>query len=97
MVPKVGFVVAEAGLDRGRAEAELATDEGLAAVRAEEAEAHHLGVQGVPFFLVNGEVALSGAQDPKAFLEAFEQGPGAPQAAGEGGTCSVGTGGEPSC
>jgi predicted DsbA family dithiol-disulfide isomerase len=90
-------VVARAGLDRGRAEAELYSDDGLAAIRAEEAEAHRLGVQGVPFFIVNGEVALSGAQEPGAFLGAFEQVSNAPQAAGEGGTCKVGPGGEPSC
>jgi predicted DsbA family dithiol-disulfide isomerase len=88
-------VVAEAGLDRRRAESELDTDEGLAAIRAEEAEARGLGIQGVPFFIVNGEVALSGAQEPKAFLEAFERVPEGPQAGG--GACSVGTGGEPSC
>ncbi len=52
------------------------------AVRAEEAEAHRLGVQGVPFFIVNGEVALSGAQEPKMFLEAFTQASNAPQAGG---------------
>jgi predicted DsbA family dithiol-disulfide isomerase len=90
-------VVAEAGLDRGRAEAELDTDEGLAAMRAEEAESHRLGVQGVPFFIVNGKVALSGAQEPKAFLEAFERASDGTQAEGEGGACSAGTGGEPSC
>jgi predicted DsbA family dithiol-disulfide isomerase len=90
-------VVAEAGLDRHRAEGELDTDEGLAAMRAEEAEAHRLGVQGVPFFIVNGQVALSGAQEPKAFLEAFERASDSPQGEGEGGICSVGTGGEPSC
>jgi predicted DsbA family dithiol-disulfide isomerase len=90
-------VAAEAGLDRGRAEAELDADEGLAAIRAEEAEAHHLGVQGVPFFIVNGKGALSGAQEPKAFLEAFERASDGAQAEGVGGACSVGTGGEPSC
>ena len=89
--------VAAAGLDRGRAEAELDTDEGLAAVRAEEAEAHRLGVQGVPFFIVNEKVALSGAQEPKAFLEAFERASDAPHGEVKGGTCPVGTGGEPSC
>ena len=48
-------------------------------------------------FIVNGKVALSGAQELKAFLEAFERASDGPQAEGEGGSCSVGTGGEPSC
>ncbi len=90
-------VAAGAGLDRGRARAELDTDDGLAAIRAEEAEAHRLGVEGVPLFVVNGELALSGAQEPRAFLDAFERATNSPQVAGGGGTCTVGTAGGPSC
>jgi predicted DsbA family dithiol-disulfide isomerase len=30
-------------------------------------------VEGVPFFIVNSKVTLSGAQPPEAFLEAFRQ------------------------
>ncbi len=90
-------VVAEAGLDRGGAEAELNADEGLVAIRAEEEQAHRLRVQGVPFFIINGEVALSGAQEPGVFLEAFEQVSNVTQAVSDGGTCPVGPGGEPSC
>ncbi len=90
-------VVAEAGLDRDRAAAELDGDESLAAIRAEEEQAHRLGVQGVPFFIVNGEVGLSGAQEPRFFLEAFEQVSNAPEAVGDGGTCTVGPAGKPSC
>jgi predicted DsbA family dithiol-disulfide isomerase len=90
-------VAVEAGVDRGRADHELNSDDGLAAIRAEEEQAHRLGVQGVPFFIVNGEVALSGAQEPGAFLEAFEQASNVQKAAGEGGTCVVGPGDKPSC
>ena len=46
---------------------------GLDAVRAGEQEARRLGVSGVPFFVINGKVALSGAQPPELFLQAFEQ------------------------
>jgi predicted DsbA family dithiol-disulfide isomerase len=90
-------VVAAAGLDRGSAAAELDADESLAAIRAEEEQAHRLGVQGVPFFIVNGEVGLSGAQEPRVFLEAFEQVSNAPEAVGDGGICTVGPAGKPSC
>jgi predicted DsbA family dithiol-disulfide isomerase len=95
--PTLLDVVAAAGLKRERAAAELDSGDSLAAVRAEAAEAHRLGVQGVPFFLVNGEVALSGVREPQAFLDAFEQVAAAPQAAGEGGTCPVGPEGKLSC
>src|SRR5207302_3339284 len=66
-------VVAEAGLDRNRAEAVLSSDEGLAAIQAAEEQGRRAGVQGVPYFLINGTLALSGAREPSAFLDAFEQ------------------------
>ncbi len=42
-------------------------------MRAGEEHARRLGVSGVPFFVVNGRVALSGAQPPEMLLRAFEQ------------------------
>jgi predicted DsbA family dithiol-disulfide isomerase len=32
-----------------------------------------LGISGVPFFVINGKVALSGAQPPEMFRAAIEQ------------------------
>jgi len=88
-------VVTEAGLDRGRAEAVLNSDDGLAAIRAGEEQARRAGAQGVPYFLINGTLALSGAREPSAFLDAFEQ---AEATSGdEGSVCKIGPGGEPSC
>ena len=66
-------VVAEAGLDRHGAEAVLNSDDGLDAIKDADALARQLGVDGVPFFIVNGTITLSGAQQPGAFLEAFRQ------------------------
>jgi predicted DsbA family dithiol-disulfide isomerase len=37
-------------------------------------------VSGVPFFVVNGRAALSGAQPPELFRQAFEQAGEAPGA-----------------
>jgi predicted DsbA family dithiol-disulfide isomerase len=88
-------VVAEAGLDRKRAETFLNGDEGLAAIRAAEEQARRGGVQGVPFFLINGTLALSGARESAAFLDAFEQ--AAVTSEDEGSVCKIGPGGEPSC
>ena len=88
-------VVAEAGLDRNRAEAVLNSDEGLAAIQAAEEQGRRAGVQGVPYFLINGTLALSGAREPSAFLDAFEQ---AEATSGdEASVCKVGPGGKPSC
>lgn len=48
----------------------LAGDKGLDVVRAGEEHARQLGVSGVPFLVVNGMVALSGAQPPELFRQA---------------------------
>lgn len=64
-------VVAEAGLNRRRAEELLNSDEGIEAIRSAEEEARRLGVHGVPFFVLNNELALSGAVKPSAFVAAF--------------------------
>lgn len=42
------------------------------AVKADIIEASQLGVQGVPFFVVNRKYAISGAQAPEAFLQTIE-------------------------
>jgi predicted DsbA family dithiol-disulfide isomerase len=88
-------VVAEAGLDLKRAESLLNSDEGLAAIRAAEEQARRGGMQGVPYLLMNGTLALSGAREPSAFLDAFEQ--AAVTSEDEGSVCKIGPGGEPSC
>jgi predicted DsbA family dithiol-disulfide isomerase len=88
-------VVAEAGLDLKRAETFLNSDEGLAAIRAAEEQARRGGMQGVPYFLINGTLALSGAREPSAFLDAFEQ--AAVTSDDEGSVCKIGPGREPSC
>jgi predicted DsbA family dithiol-disulfide isomerase len=66
-------VVAEAGLDRHKAESVLNGDDGLAAIREANEQARRLRVDGVPFFIVNSDIILSGAQPPDAFLAAFRQ------------------------
>jgi predicted DsbA family dithiol-disulfide isomerase len=42
-------------------------------VREDEAEAHTIGIQGVPFFLINRKYAVSGAQSPTSFLKGLEK------------------------
>jgi predicted DsbA family dithiol-disulfide isomerase len=88
-------VVVEASLNRNRAEAVLNSDDGLAALQAAEEQARRASIQGVPYFLINGTVALSGAREPSAFLAAFEQ--AGVKSSDEGSFCKIGPGGEPSC
>ena len=66
-------VVAEAGLDRGKAEGVLTSGGGQEAIQEADELARRVRVEGVPFFVLNGKVTLSGAQPPEAFLLAFEQ------------------------
>ena len=66
-------VVADAGLDRSKAEAVLNSDEGMEALREADELGRRFRVDGVPFFIVNGKITLGGAQAPEAFLEAFRQ------------------------
>ena len=40
-------------------------------VGSESREALDVGIRGVPFFIFDGKIAVSGAQDPAALLEAI--------------------------
>jgi predicted DsbA family dithiol-disulfide isomerase len=62
-----------AGLAKEEAAACLTNEEVRELVAAEEESARKIGVQGVPFFIFNRKLAVSGAQEPEALLEAMEQ------------------------
>ena len=66
-------VAAEAGLERAGTGAFLKGDEGTADVRAEEAAGHRLGIRGVPYFVVNGAYAISGAHPSETFVSVFRR------------------------
>jgi predicted DsbA family dithiol-disulfide isomerase len=62
-----------AGLDGQKVGRLLQTGEGVEAVRQEEARGHQLGIRGVPYFVLNGKTAVSGAQPVETFVSAIEQ------------------------
>jgi len=62
---------AAAGLDRAELERFLASDEGVREVREEERQARQNGIDAVPTFIIGGKIAVTGAQSPDVFLEAF--------------------------
>ncbi len=66
-------VSVEGGLDVKEVDELLAGDRGAVEVREWEQKGQRLGISGVPFFVINGEVALSGAQPPDLFRSAIEQ------------------------
>jgi len=66
-------VAGEAGLAPDAARAYLESDEGSAAVAAMDRRVRELGVTGVPFFIFDGKVAVSGAQEPETLVAAMRQ------------------------
>lgn len=60
-------LAAEVGLDRDDVLRALASNAFLDDVRADQAQALQYGIQGVPFFVVEGKYGVSGAQSPETF------------------------------
>ncbi|GEN54687.1 DsbA family oxidoreductase [Halobacillus faecis] len=63
----------EVGLDRDAVVSVLEGSAYTEAVRREEAEAQQIGVQGVPFFVINRKYAVSGAQPTEVFVQGLEK------------------------
>ncbi|CAM5771724.1 DsbA family oxidoreductase [Bosea minatitlanensis] len=68
----VGLAV-EQGFDEQAARDELANDELRETVIGLENHAREVGVTGVPFFIVDGKLAVSGAQPPDVWGQVFRQ------------------------
>jgi len=72
-VAVLGQLAGRAGADAGPVESFLHSEEGITEVKAEEAAGHRLGIRGVPYFVLNGSISISGAQPPDIFVSAFQQ------------------------
>ncbi|MGM7665598.1 DsbA family oxidoreductase [Microbacterium sp. A93] len=57
----------EVGLDADAARDALNNDKYVPAVRQDQAQAQAYGIQGVPFFVIDGQYGISGAQPPETF------------------------------
>lgn len=66
-------LAAQAGLSGESVERFLRSDEGTAEVKAEEAAGHQLGIRGVPYFVVDGTYAISGAQPVETFVSSLKR------------------------
>ncbi|MFT4052816.1 MAG: DsbA family oxidoreductase [Microbacterium sp.] len=66
-------LAAEAGLDADAAREALESGRYLPDVRADQAQARAYGIQGVPFFVIDGRYGVSGAQPPEAFAQVLRQ------------------------
>ncbi|MGC4063703.1 MAG: DsbA family oxidoreductase [Polyangiaceae bacterium] len=61
------------GLDADRAQSVVHSDAFLREVREDEFEAKELGISGVPFFVFDERIAVSGAQPVAVLAQALEQ------------------------
>jgi predicted DsbA family dithiol-disulfide isomerase len=64
----------QAGLDAARVQAILAGDEYAEDVREDERLAASLGITGVPFFVVDRQLGVSGAQPVEVLVQMLQQG-----------------------
>ena len=66
-------LAAEIGLDRDEVVRVLTDETYLAEVKADVAQAAAYGIQGVPFFVIDGTYGVSGAQDATTFANVLER------------------------
>ena len=66
-------IATAAGLDRDLVERCLSDPASRQAVEQEDRRARAMGVEGVPFFIFDGKLAVSGAQGAEALLDAIRQ------------------------
>lgn len=64
---------AQAGLDRGMTLKYLESGADADVIASGDTEARNAGINGVPFFIFNRSIGLSGAQDPEVLLQAMQQ------------------------
>ncbi len=62
----------QAGLDRDMVTAYLESDAEADVIRAEDAHARQIGIQGVPTFILDNKYVLSGAHPPEVLFQLFD-------------------------
>jgi predicted DsbA family dithiol-disulfide isomerase len=72
-IPDLVAIAEELGFDAGEVREALESHQFLADVKADVAQAQAYGIQGVPFFVIDGKYGISGAQEAEAFAGVLEQ------------------------
>lgn len=67
------LLAAGIGIDAQETTEVLSGDAFTQKVREDEAIAQHIGISGVPFFVLNNKYGVSGAQAPETFLDALNK------------------------
>ena len=76
-------IATEAGLDEAATRYYLESDEGVEEVTSEDRQMRHIGVTGVPCFIIDKRFAISGAQAPEVFQRIFDTAVAAEEEAAE--------------
>ncbi|MGC3948613.1 MAG: DsbA family oxidoreductase [Chryseolinea sp.] len=66
-------IAVKAGLDRPVAETAITSEALLDSIASQENEMQKLGIRGVPFYILNNEYGVSGAQATDTFLKVFDE------------------------
>jgi len=72
-IPDLVAIAAELGYDEAEVTEALESHRFLADVKADVALAQEYGIQGVPFFVIDGKYGVSGAQEAEAFANVLAQ------------------------
>jgi predicted DsbA family dithiol-disulfide isomerase len=72
-IDELVVLATEVGLEADAARDALQSERYLAAVRADQRQASAYGINGVPFFVIDGKYGVSGAQPPAAFTQIVRQ------------------------
>ena len=65
-------IASESGLETEPARLYLECTDDVALIREEDMRGRQMGIEGVPYFIVNQSYALSGAHEPEAFYSLFD-------------------------
>jgi predicted DsbA family dithiol-disulfide isomerase len=66
-------VAAEAGLEKSKVQELLKNNEGTSEIQQQQIHNREIGVNGVPFYIINDKYAVSGAQPSSLFVKAFKE------------------------
>ena len=72
-IPDLVAIAVELGFDKAETTEALESHRFLADVKADVALAQEYGIQGVPFFVIDGKYGVSGAQDAETFANVLTQ------------------------
>ena len=69
----VSSIAQSAGLERVLIDRVFDDDLFMDKIKEDVQQSSKIGIQGVPFFIINQKIGLSGAQPPEAIVKAVEQ------------------------